>query len=673
MHDDLLREALQKYFGFEKFRPFQEEVCLSALKGEDLLLVMPTGSGKSLCYQLPGLMRGGAALIISPLIALMEDQVSKLQTLGIRADRFHSGMDREGVRRAGVAWRERRLDFLFVAPERLAVPWFIQFLKDYPPQLVAVDEAHCISQWGHDFRPDYRLVGERLPMPAGTPLLATTATATPRVQEDILLQLGIPSARRFIRGFRRENLAIECLEAPPSSRAAAVTQILKDPQRRPALIYAPSRKETESLALELSGIAPSAAYHAGLPAKKRDDVQSRFMSGKLEMVVATIAFGMGVDKADIRTVIHTALPGSIESYYQEIGRAGRDGDPSRAILLWSWADRRTQEYFHSKDYPEAEKLELIFSRLTEQPIERWNLEKLTGLEPETLTTCLNQLWIHGGARVDPEERTQRGAESWRKTYPLQRKHRLEQLEEICRFAGASSCRMKSLVEHFGDRSDSGRTCGLCDQCRPQDTLAVEYHAPSAQEESLMEDILAELREREGRTTGQLFKELSPGGARGDFNDLLRALAREKLVDLQPDSFVKEGREIRFERVYLGAEAAFSRETDLSSIRLISRLKSRAKSAGRARKKGPPKKKTAPLDQILDRAQENMLADLKAWRLSEARKRRIPAFRIMSDRVLEALVRTLPINTDELLEVKGIGAKLAEKYGKALLGILAGGS
>ncbi len=664
-----LREALKRHFGFEAFRPYQEEVCQAALSGEDLLLVMPTGSGKSLCYQLPGVMRGGAALIISPLIALMEDQVAKLQAQGIRADRFHSGMDREGIARAGIAWREGRLDFLFVAPERLAVPWFIKFLKDYPPRLVAVDEAHCISQWGHDFRPDYRLVGERLPRPDSTPLLAMTATATPRVQEDILSQLGIPQARRFIRGFRRENLAIECLEAPPSSRAGIVQKILKDPARRPALVYAPSRKETESLAEELSAIGPAAAYHAGLPPRRRDEVQAAFMGGKLEMVVATIAFGMGVDKADIRTVIHTALPGSIENYYQEIGRAGRDGNESRAILLWSWADRRTQEYFHQKDYPEAAKLELVFSRLGSETVEKGDLERKTGLDPETLTACLNQLWIHGGALVDPEERALRGTESWRKSYPLQRRHRMAQLEEICRFAGSSSCRMKTLVEHFGDRSDDGRSCGICDQCASGKTLAVEYHPPDEAEISLMEDILAELRQRDGRTSGQLFKELAPGGPRGSFNEILRALARADLVDLQPDSFVKEGRTIHFERVYLGAAAAFRSELDLSSIRMVSHVKSRAKSVSKKKTSRHGKRAPIPADQILDRAQENLLAELKAWRLQEARKRRTPAFRIMTDRTLEALVRAQPSDSDELLEVRGIGPKLAEKYGKVLLKIL----
>jgi len=667
MGDENLRDALSRHFGFSRFRPYQEEVCRAALEGEDLLLVMPTGSGKSLCYQLPGIMRGGATLVISPLIALMEDQVSKLKALGIRADRFHSGMNFEGIREAGIAWRERRLDFLFIAPERLAVSWFPKFLEDYPPNLVAVDEAHCISQWGHDFRPDYRLVGQRLPRSEGTPLLAMTATATPRVQEDILTQLEIPRARRFIRGFRRENLAIECLDVPPSSRSDIVLKLLSADERRPAIVYAPSRKETESVAETLAPVSSAAAYHAGLSSSRREKVQNAFMNGELDIVVATIAFGMGVDKADIRTVVHTALPGSIENYYQEIGRAGRDGLPSRAVLLFSWADRRTHEYFHGKDYPPPEELELVYEKLGDSPIDRHRLEAECGLNSERLLACLNQLWIHGGALVDPEERALKGTQSWRLSYPLQRRHRLEQLEAIFRFASSSStCRMKSLVLHFGDSSDTGGDCGLCDVCASPNTLAIPYRNAAPEEISLIRDILATLGEYDGRTTGQLFKELGPRGDRRDFKEVLNALAREGLIEIRPDSFVKEGRTIHFERVYLTHEAALSGIRDLSRIRIASRIPSKAKArTGRS----PKKKKAAPEIVALDRAQLNLLDELRAWRLGEARRRRIPAFRIMGDRTLEALVRIMPSNEDELLGVPGIGPVIARKYGTQLLEIL----
>ncbi|HEY8022348.1 MAG TPA: DNA topoisomerase 3, partial [Thermoanaerobaculia bacterium] len=318
---DLLRDP----FRLPSFRPFQEAVCRAVVEGRDALLVMPTGAGKSLCYQLPGLARGGTTLVVSPLIALMEDQVGKLRELGLRAERIHSGRDRAESRQVARDYLDGRLDFLFIAPERLAVPGFPELLARRKPVLVAIDEAHCISQWGHDFRPEYRMLGERLPPLRPAPVIGLTATATPRVQDDIVAQLGLAGAGRFIHGFRRTNIAVEVSETRPGARRAAVRALLADPARRPAIIYAPTRKEADALGAELALDMPAAAYHAGMTGAARDRVQADFLAGRLEVIVATIAFGMGVDKPNVRTVVHTGLPGSLEGYYQEIGRAGRDG------------------------------------------------------------------------------------------------------------------------------------------------------------------------------------------------------------------------------------------------------------------------------------------------------------------------------------------------------------
>ncbi|MFV2073266.1 MAG: RecQ family ATP-dependent DNA helicase [Thermoanaerobaculales bacterium] len=663
--DGLLRSA----FGHQAFRPLQAEVCRAATVGRDVLLVMPTGAGKSLCYQLPGLARAGTTLVLSPLIALMEDQVSALQERGIAAERIHSGRDRLASREVCRDYLDGRLDFLFIAPERLAVPGFPEMLAKRPPALIAVDEAHCISHWGHDFRPDYRMLSERLPLLRPAPVIALTATATPLVQRDIVEQLAIPDAEQFIHGFRRTNIAVEVVEAKPSARGALVRRVLDDPGRRPAIVYAPTRKETEALSAELNGAFPAAAYHAGMAPAARDRTQRAFQDGDVEVIVATIAFGMGIDKPDIRTVIHTAMPGTLEGYYQEIGRAGRDGDPARAVLLYSWADRRTHEFFLKRDYPEPSILGKVFLALSGRPRPAEEIRAELDLGDEVFSTALEKLWIHRGALVDPEENATRGRADWRAPYEAQLAHRHEQIERMTSFASGRGCRMLHLVRHFGDQHDSGEGCGTCDQCAPGSCLVNSFRKPEGAEIEVLAATLDLLRERDGLSSGQLHRQAAEGNGfqRKSFELLVDGLVRAGLVEVLADSFEKDGRTIRFQRVWLTRQGRLAGGNDVDGVRVVKEIAAPSrKRRGKAKTASTPvAKHQAPLDE----AGMALYEKLREWRLKEARRRRVPAFRILTDRTLAAICRARPVDQEELLDVAGIGPAKAGSYGRKILAVV----
>ena len=686
-------DPLLERFRLQAFRPHQETVCAAVVEGHDVLLVMPTGAGKSLCFQLPGLARGGTTLVVSPLIALMDDQVAKLKELGLRAERIHSGRDRGESREVCHAYLDGRLDFLFIAPERLRVPGFPEMLAKKQLALVAIDEAHCISEWGHDFRPDYRLLGERLPALRPAPIIALTATATPRVQKDIADQLGLAGPRRFIHGFRRTNIAIEVAGVKQGeARGLAALALLRDPASLPAIVYAPTRKGAEELALSLKTDGRrAAAYHAGMPALSRERAQTAFLAGELDVVVATIAFGMGVDKADVRTVIHTGLPSSVEGYYQEIGRVGRDGKPSRAVLLYSYGDRRTHDFFLNRDYPESSVLDKLFRALGREPVPVATLPGRARLTPEELEPALDKLWIHGGAIVEGDV-ARVGRPGWKLPYERQRDHKEAQLDEMLRFAESHACRMVSLLRHFGDEDDDMRPCGQCDVCDPAATILRSWREPAAREAAVLRGVLDALLGRDGQSAGQLHRECGGGLERRDFEGLLGGLARAGLVRVARETFEKDGRVIPFQRVTLTVEGRRAGAAEIQAVPLEDGSSRDAPASGRRRSGGrslPKPTRTKPKaargslrEPLADAAvptraerasaseSDPLAKALRDWRNKEARKRGIPAFRIFGDRTLDALATERPSDEDELLEVSGMGPKLVSSYGAQLLKLIA---
>src|SRR4051794_22595662 len=348
-----LTAALSQHFGFPGFRPGQREACEAAVAGRDVLVVMPTGSGKSLCYQLPALVRDDLTIVVSPLVALMQDQVEALRARGLGDKVALVNAQQDGGANADAVARavDGSLRLLYVAPERFSSPGFVQRIADARVGLFVVDEAHCVSQWGHDFRPDYFRLADAARYLGASAIVASTATATPRVSADIVRRLALRDPVRVATGFDRPNLAFGVARPAPHEKLPQIVEALRREEALPAIVYAGTRAGSEELAEHLGAelAVAAAAYHAGLERGQRADVQRRFLTDALSVIVATNAFGMGVDKANVRTVVHASVPASLEAYYQEAGRGGRDGLPARALLFAENRDKALHVHFIRRD------------------------------------------------------------------------------------------------------------------------------------------------------------------------------------------------------------------------------------------------------------------------------------------------------------------------------------
>jgi ATP-dependent DNA helicase RecQ len=473
-----LRRTLRRTFGFRSLREGQEEVIRSVLDGKDTLAIMPTGAGKSLCYQLPGAELPGTTIIVSPLISLMKDQVDKLRELGVNAAQVNSMLSPAEEAEILEAIGKEGRDFVFVTPERLAQPEFLETLKTNLIDIFVIDEAHCISQWGHDFRPSYLHLRAAVETLGNPRILALTATATPAVVDDIRRQLGREEMEIIDVGVYRENLRMEVIPAPgEEAKREALPRLLGEMEGM-GIVYVSTIKDCEEVAGHLRSLGFDAVrYHGRLGARERKRNQDRFMAGEARVIVATNAFGMGIDKPDIRFVVHYNLPGSLESYYQEAGRAGRDGEPARCVLLYQPEDKNTQVFFLNGRYPKREHFLAVYQALARlkadhQEVTAGEVRRRTAGVAQTkvkvvLATMKDLEMV---AETSPGEyrllRTGLGGEELDAMADLYEKRAeadRDRLRRMVLYAQTALCRWKAILDYFGEEADWDR-CGHCDNC-----------------------------------------------------------------------------------------------------------------------------------------------------------------------------------------------------------------
>ncbi|HLK39625.1 MAG TPA: ATP-dependent DNA helicase RecQ [Polyangiaceae bacterium] len=629
---DPLDTVLRERFRLERFRPWQREAIEGLLRGSGrVLVVAPTGGGKSLTYQVPAALLDGTTLVLSPLVALMEDQVRALEARGVPATFLASTLDVED-RRHREAWMLRgRYKLVYAAPERLASEAFVETLLRCNVQLVAVDEAHCIAQWGHDFRPDYLRIGRLLERLRPPRILACTATATPAVRREIRQHLALGEAcHEVLRGFARPNLHLgaRSVEGAKEARGEAfdaLSTALGDPgsPKGGAIVYAATRRQTEQWAETLRGAHWNASsYHAGMPADDRSRVASRFAERSLDVVVATNAFGMGIDRPDIRAVVHVQPPSSIEAYYQEVGRAGRDGAEAWGLLLCSGAD--------------------------------------IGLRRRLVTTGAD------GTPAPPEL----AARAW------------ALFRELLQYLDARTCRHDFILRYFGDEQELLGGCGHCDICAALDEgkdgddddariakvvrMALSAVARARQRAGMLAiaDMLRGVDDERTRRFG--FTELSTfgllrGRSQSWLLQLLRGLLAAGWIDLTPTDHP----------VPLVTATGGEVMRGTGPVRFALPVEARA-ARGRKRTTVPTGPRSAPAGlESLDAEGRARFERLRSHRAKVARLRGVPAYVVAFDRTLVEMAARTPRSTTELLNVYGMGPARVEAYGDGFLEVLAG--
>ncbi len=612
-----LRAEVARVFGIAELRPFQEQAIQASLAGRDLVLVLPTGGGKSLCFQAPALVRPGLTLVVSPLIALMKDQVDGLRQSGVPAAMLSSAQDAAQRREVHAALERRELKLLYAAPERLVLDGFLERLVALGLSAIAVDEAHCISHWGHDFRPEYRQLGLLRARAPGVPLQAFTATANERVRRDIVSELGLVDPLVLVAPCDRPNLTYRV--QPRRELSEQIRGVLERHRNEAGIVYAISRKEVERLDAELrrSGVK-SVAYHAGLDPDVRRRAQEAFASEEVDVVVATVAFGMGIDRTDVRFVLHAALPKGLEQYSQETGRAGRDGLPAECVLFHSGSD-----FFSWKSLMERSQEEA----------------RARGESPD----------------------------------PAALEGAIGRLSEMRNFTTRMICRHKQLVEHFGQVWEGGASCGACDVCLaeiesvPDSTILAQKILSAVVKcgqrygAAHVSDILRGAETANMRRTGH--DQLSTYGLlRNDSNAEVRGwidqLVGQDLLRVAGDKY----------------PTLVVSPTGAEVLRRMREVTLYALPKPRASKKGlrEPRRTLVPEAGEILPVDEALFERLRALRRTLARERGLPPYVIFNDRTLEELAARKPRTPEEFRTIKGVGDKKAADLGPAFLECIAGG-
>ncbi len=599
---DEIARVLKLHWGFDALRPLQDEAINATLAGRDLLTVMPTGGGKSLCYQVPPLVSGKCTLVVSPLIALMRDQVAAMRQAGVPAAADHGHLTSEEQNELREHVKQRSLRLLLVAPERLLMPDFLAFCVRLGVGAIAIDEAHCISQWGHDFRPEYRRLRELREVFPGVPIGAYTATATPRVRADIIEQLHLRDPVELVGNFDRPNLTYRVF--PRAGVLKQVAEALRRHHDRAAIVYCISRKDTESMATGLTDLGIDAkAYHAGMDAKARSRVSDYFRAERLNVVCATVAFGMGIDRGDVRCVVHAAMPKSIEAYQQETGRAGRDGLPAECILFHSSADV------------------MRWKQLIERSAEE------SGAPPE-----------HVEAQVGL-------------------------LNQMARLVSGARCRHRAIVEYFGQTYEGGE-CGACDFCLGELSPVVDAQDIARKILSCVArceqrfgaihiaDVL--LGSRSERVARYGHDKLSTFG-------ILSQHKKDQLVGYI-NQLVDTGDLERADGEYPTIRLSPTSLEVLKNQRQAMLVEPKVASGSKA--KG--KKAAAAAGVQLSIQERELFERLRVWRRQLAEERGVPPFVILGDASLEELCRARPSTPRALLSIKGIGQKKAQDLGELIL-------